>query len=143
VGQSGNRRGRPILTRTRAQVNQAGPEGSSNTLPWEISSFLRATRSRASATAFEERGEVSRGHSNWLRNGQRKRAKPTADFLMGLGVPELRAWLLALSGKGWWRLSGSPPANEAMTLRWFNSIGLINLSTYHAALQPAGNRRVR
>jgi hypothetical protein len=72
VGQLGIRRGLPILIRTRAQVNPAGPEGSSNTLPWEISSFLRAIRSRASATAFEERGEVSRGHSSWLPIGQRR-----------------------------------------------------------------------
>ena len=86
----------------------------------------------------------------WLRRKLRcvrlkqcKRSKPIADFLMRLGVPELRAWLLALSGKGWWRLSGSPRANEAMTLQWFSSIGLVSLSTYHAALQPAGNRRVR
>ena len=25
----------------------------------------------------------------------------------------------SLSGKGWWRLSGSPQATEAMTLTWF------------------------
>jgi RNA-directed DNA polymerase len=46
-------------------------------------------------------------------------------------------------GKGWWRLSGSPPANEAMTLQWFKATGLVSFSTYHAALQPAENRRVR
>ena len=28
-------------------------------------------------------------------------------FLTGLGVPEWRAWVLAGSGKGWWRLAGS------------------------------------
>jgi hypothetical protein len=39
-----------------------------------------------------------------------------------------------LSGKGWWRLSGSPPANEAMTLQWFSSIGLVGHSAYHAAV---------
>ncbi len=62
---------------------------------------------------------------------QRKRAKPIADFLRQLGVPEWRAWILALSGKGWWRLAGSPQASEAMTLAWFRNQGLICLCHRH------------
>ena len=86
----------------------------------------------------------------WLRRKLRcvrlkqcKRAKPIADFLVKHGVPARRAWLLALAGKGWWRRSASPPANEAMTLRWFGELGLVSLQAHHAALQAAGNRRVR
>jgi RNA-directed DNA polymerase len=86
----------------------------------------------------------------WLRRKLRcvrlkqcKRAKPIADFLVKLGVPARRAWPLAVSGKGWWRVSGSPPAQEAMTVQWFGALGLVSLSAHHAALQPAGNRRVR
>jgi hypothetical protein len=51
--------------------------------------------------------------------------------------------LLALSRKGWWRRSGSLPANEAMALQWFAQLGLISLQAHHTALQSAGNRRVR
>jgi RNA-directed DNA polymerase len=87
---------------------------------------------------------------DWLRRKLRcvrlkqcKRAKPIADFLVKHGVPTHRAWLLAGTGKGWWRRSGSPPANEAMTLRWFGELGLVSLQAHHAALQAAGNRRVR
>lgn len=87
---------------------------------------------------------------DWLRRKLRcvrlkqcKRAKSIADFLMKCGVPARRAWLLAVAGKGWWRRSGSPPANEAMTLQWFAQLGLVNLQAHHAALQTAGNRRVR
>ena len=72
----------------------------------------------------------------WLRRKvrcyrlkQRKRAKPIADFLMDQGVPEWRSWILALSGKGWWRMSGSPQANEAMSIQWFQEVGLINLAS--------------
>jgi RNA-directed DNA polymerase len=64
----------------------------------------------------------------WLRHKLRcvrlkhcKRAKTIADFLQGNGVPEWRAWILALSGKGWWRMAGSPPAHEAMPIAWFKS----------------------
>lgn len=45
-----------------------------------------------------------------MRLKQRKRAKPIADFLVQLGVAEWRAWRLALSGGGWWRMAGSPQA---------------------------------
>jgi RNA-directed DNA polymerase len=62
-----------------------------------------------------------------LRLKQCKRAKPTADLLQRLGVPERRAWIGALSGKGWWRLSGSPPITEGMSLAWFESLGLQSL----------------
>lgn len=68
-----------------------------------------------------------------MRLKQRKRAKPIADFLRELGVPDWRSWLLALSGKGWWRLAGSPQAAEAVA--WFHSQGLVSLSQRYAKLQ--------
>jgi len=78
---------------------------------------------------------------SWLRRKvrcyrlkQRKRAKPIADFLMDQGVPEWRSWILALSGKGWWRMSGSPQANEAMSIQWFQEVGLINLTSRYLLL---------
>lgn len=70
-----------------------------------------------------------------VRLKQRKRAKPMADFLRHLGVPPWRAWLLALSGKGWWRKAGSPSANEAMSRQWFQDQGLVCLTARYAALQ--------
>ena len=62
-----------------------------------------------------------------LRLKQRKRTCSIAEFLHQLGVPKWRAWIGALSGKGWWRQSGSPPAMEGMNLAWFDSLGLENL----------------
>jgi len=76
-----------------------------------------------------------------MRLKQRKRPKAIADFLMREGVPEWRAWLLACSGKGWWRMSGSPQANEAMTIAWFKDQGLVNLAERYEALKAKGNRR--
>ena len=71
-----------------------------------------------------------------VRLKHRKRAKPIADFLQGLGVPEWNAWILALSGKGWWRKSGTPQANQAMKIAWFKAQGLVSLSARYAELQP-------
>jgi RNA-directed DNA polymerase len=71
-----------------------------------------------------------------VRLKQRKRAKPIADFLQGLGVPEWSAWIVALSGKGWWRKSGTPQAHQAMSIAWFRAQGLVSLSERYAELQP-------
>ncbi|MCZ7637710.1 MAG: hypothetical protein M5U12_17735 [Verrucomicrobia bacterium] len=84
----------------------------------------------------------------WLRRKLRcvilkrlKRTKTIADFLRRLGVPEWRAWLLALSGKGWWRMAGSPQAAEAMSLQWFAKQKLIDPVQKYEALNNQGNRR--
>ncbi len=85
---------------------------------------------------------------SWLRRKLRcvrlkhcKRTMTIANFLQENGVPEWRAWLLALSGKGWWRMAGCPQAAEAMTIAWFDRHGLINLANHHRALNTTGNRR--
>src|SRR5690606_1231612 len=49
-----------------------------------------------------------------FRLKQCKRPRAQADFLRSLGVPEWRAWRLALSGKGCWRKAQSCQAKEAM-----------------------------
>ena len=76
-----------------------------------------------------------------VRLKQCKRTKAQADFLRSLGVPEWRAWILALSGKGWWRKAISYQATEAMTLAWFVAQGLIPVTERYLALQLNGNRR--
>jgi RNA-directed DNA polymerase len=84
----------------------------------------------------------------WIRRKLRcirlkhcKRVKAQADFLRSLGVPERRAWILALSGKGWWRKALSYQAAEAMTLGWVRSQGLVPSLDRYLALQAEGNRR--
>ena len=77
----------------------------------------------------------------WLRRKLRcvrlkhcKRSKTLADFFRSRGVPEWNSWITALSGKGWWRLAGSPVAHQAMNQAWFDSLGLVNLAQRHARL---------
>jgi RNA-directed DNA polymerase len=70
-----------------------------------------------------------------VRLKQCKRTKPIRDFLHRQGVSLRNAWLTALSGKGWWRLSGSPSAAQAMSNQWFESLGLVNLVQRYATLQ--------
>jgi group II intron reverse transcriptase/maturase len=70
----------------------------------------------------------------WLRRRIRcfrlkqcKRASGIIRFLRSRGVPKWRTLIVAMSGKGWYRLSGSPPVHEAMNLGWFDDIGLFCL----------------
>jgi RNA-directed DNA polymerase len=70
-----------------------------------------------------------------VRLKQCKRTKPIKDFLHRQGVSLRNAWLTALSGKGWWRLAGSPSATQAMSNQWFASLGLVNLVQQYVTLQ--------
>jgi RNA-directed DNA polymerase len=82
------------------------------------------------------------GLDGWVRRRLRcvrlkqcKWTKTICDFLHRHGVSLRNAWLTALSGKGWWRLAGTPGANQAMNSRWFEKLGLINLVQRYETLQ--------
>jgi RNA-directed DNA polymerase len=86
----------------------------------------------------------------WLRRKLRcvrlkrcKTARTMIGFLTGRGVAADGAWKLAASGKGWWRLSASHQATQAMPIAWFQAHGLVSLAAHHNALNGVGNRRVR
>ncbi len=64
---------------------------------------------------------------------QCKRAITLKRFLKSLGVPNWQSWILALSGKGWWRKSGCPQVHQAMNLKWFEDLGLFNMSNNYSA----------
>jgi RNA-directed DNA polymerase len=70
-----------------------------------------------------------------VRLKQCKRTKPIMDFLHRQGVSLRNAWRTALSGKGWWRLAGSPSVMHAMNNQWFESLGLVNLVQRYVTLQ--------
>ncbi len=69
-----------------------------------------------------------------LRLKQCKRTKTIADFLHRLGVPKRRAWIGALSGKGWWRSADTPPVHEGMSAAWFESLDLVSLAERYVQL---------
>lgn len=70
-----------------------------------------------------------------LRLKQCNRRFTIASMLQSLGVPAKRAWLTALSGKGWWRRSQSPPMQEGLSLDWFSAQGLVCLLHQYVMLQ--------
>jgi RNA-directed DNA polymerase len=70
-----------------------------------------------------------------VRLKQRKRAMSIATFLQQLGVPKNRSWTTAACGKGWWRMSQTPAASEAMSNQWLQKQGLVSLADRYLALQ--------
>jgi RNA-directed DNA polymerase len=70
-----------------------------------------------------------------VRLKQCKRVKPMVDFFVRQGVSPRPAWCTALSGKGWWRKSGTPVANQAMPSSWWRGLGLVCLVDRYEALQ--------
>lgn len=83
-----------------------------------------------------------RGLDGWVRRRLRcvrlkqcKWTKTICDFLHRQGVSLRNAWMTALSGKGWWRLAGTPGANQAMSSQWFEELGLVNLVQRYETLQ--------
>ena len=95
----------------------------------------------------EAKGHLER-LGEWMRRKVRcvilkrlKRTKSIADFLRKLGVPQLQAWILALSGKGWWRKAGSPPATHAMSNAWFAKQKLIDPVQWYETFKDDRNRR--
>jgi hypothetical protein len=55
-------------------------------------------------------------------------------FLKSRGVETWQSWILALSGKGYWRKSACPQANQALSNKWFDEIGLYNLTLNYEKL---------
>lgn len=100
-----------------------------------VTGWVTYFRYAACKSSLRRLDEWIRRKLRCVRLKQCKRAKSIADFLTHLGVPEWNAWILALSGKGWWRKAGSPSAQHAMNLAWFRSQGLVSLSERYVALQ--------
>jgi hypothetical protein len=77
----------------------------------------------------------------WIRRKLRcyrikqcKRTYTLVKFLISRGLPEWQAWIIALSGKGWWRKSNTPQVAQGMDLAWFEEQGLLSLRKIYMAL---------
>lgn len=78
---------------------------------------------------------------SWIRRKLRcyrmkqcKRVFTLQQFLERSGVKSWHSWILALSGKGLWRKSGTPQAHQAMGVNWFDERGLYNLTLNYERL---------
>jgi RNA-directed DNA polymerase len=105
----------------------------------ELNSFLTGWvtyfRHASAKSHLREMDEWIRRKLRCARLRQRKRGRSMTAFLVSLGVPTKRARSLGGSGRGWWRIAGSPQANEAMCRQWFQKLGLVSLTERYLELQ--------
>lgn len=78
---------------------------------------------------------------SWIRRKLRcyrlkqcKRTITLQQFLKSRGVETWHSWILALSGVGYWRKSGCPQMHQALSNKWFDEIGLYNLTLNYEKL---------
>ena len=64
-----------------------------------------------------------------------KRGKSVTGFFQRLGVSPSLAHRVASSGKGWWRLSLTRPAHQAISADWFATQGLVSLVLNYDSLR--------
>jgi RNA-directed DNA polymerase len=105
----------------------------------ELNSFLMGWvtyfRYASAKSHLRDLDEWIRRKLRCARLRQRKRGRSVTAFLVSLGVPKKRAQALGGSSRGWWRMAGSPPANEGMCLQWFQTLGLVSVTTRYLELQ--------
>jgi RNA-directed DNA polymerase len=87
------------------------------------------------------RGELGR-MDEWIRRKlrcyrlkQRKRGSSLSAFLRKLGVSASSAGRVGSSGKGPWRLADCPPVHRAMSIKWFDTQGLVSLVAKYDSFQ--------
>lgn len=78
---------------------------------------------------------------SWIRRKLRcyrlkqcKRVITLQQFLKSRGVETWQSWILALSGKGHWCKSGCPQTHQALSNKWFDEVGLYNLTLNYEKL---------
>ena len=105
----------------------------------ELNSFLTGWvtyfRYASAKTHLKRLDEWIRRKLRCMRLKQRKRGRSVTAFLVSLGVPHWRARTLGGSGRGWWRMAGSPGATEAMSIQWFRDQKLVSLTERYLELQ--------
>ncbi len=97
----------------------------------ELNQYLRGWlhyfRLAKMTTHLRRLDEWIRRRLRCYRIKQRKRSYSIASWIISLGVKASLAWQLALSSKGWWRLSRNPVINQALSNPWFKKQGLYSL----------------
>ena len=122
---------REITRRNRGvSFGQVIAELNSFTTGWVT--YFRHARAK---THLQRLDEWLRQKLRCYRLKQGKRAFGIARFLRQEGVEEWQAWILALSGKGWWRKAHSPQSTQAMDKVWLAEQGLISMEKRYLALQ--------
>jgi len=92
-----------------------------------LNGWISYFRLSASIKVFRDMDSWIRRKLRCYRLKQRKRTYPIYKYMIQLGVSVQKAWKLAKSSKGWWRMSHNPIIHQAMPNSWFEELGLVSL----------------
>ena len=99
----------------------------------ELNAFIRGWGNYYKLAAMKDKAIELDG---WIRRKLRviklkqcKRVYTIACFLRENGVREDQSFMVAGSGKGWWRLSKTRESHKAMGKEWFRKMGLVSLQS--------------
>ncbi|MCD4697077.1 MAG: group II intron reverse transcriptase/maturase [Bacteroidales bacterium] len=93
--------------------------------------YFKHTKSKG---LFRELDAWIRRKLRCFRIKQTKRTIGLVRFLKKQGVETYQSWIIALSGRGWWRKSAAPQIHQAMNNLWFREQKLFNLSLNYEKL---------
>jgi len=94
--------------------------------------YFKRTKSKG---LFRELDAWIRRKLRCYRIKQTKRTIGLVRFLKKQEVETYQAWIIALSGKGWWRKSAVPQIHQAMNNSWFEKQNLFSLSSNYEKLK--------
>ena len=122
-----------VIDRTKRRVGKSMMQIIDELNPL-IRGWLQFFRMASGVSKFNSLDSWIRRRLRSIRLQQCKRSYTTAKFLIKLGISPRSAWLVAKSGKGKWRLSRTPQAQEAMNNNWFEKQGLLSLAKLYFAV---------
>lgn len=124
--------------RIKAKIRQITKRNRGRSFEQVISELNPILRGWLQYFQYANCSKLMRNLDGWIRRKLRcyrikqcKRVNTLQRFLESLGVPKWNSWILALSGKGLWRKSGSPQVQQAMNNNWFEQQGLYSLAWHY------------
>jgi RNA-directed DNA polymerase len=132
---------RESLSRIKDKIRKITKRNRGRSLKQIITELIPVLRGWLLYFQYARCQQLLRNLDAWIRRKLRcyrikqcKRTYTLQRFLASLGVEKWQSWILALSGKGFWRRSSCPQVNQAMGTQWFDKQGLYNLSWNYVRL---------
>ena len=126
---------KPSIERIKTKIRQLTRRNKGVKLEQIISELNPVLRGWLNYFRYAQCHKFVQNLDAWIRRKLRcyrikqcKLVQTLQQFLQRQGVEKWQSWILALSGKGYWRKSSCPQSNQAMGREWFQQLGLYNLT---------------
>jgi group II intron reverse transcriptase/maturase len=132
------------LKKVKDKIRDLTQRSSATSMAERIRSLNQYLRGWLGYFALAETPSAFEALDEWLRRRLRmcqwkdwKRPRTCVRALRALGLRELDVWEAAGSRRKYWRIAQSPPLKKALSIRYWNEQGLINLTERYHVLRQA------